>query len=94
MPFPIGEHPLLMTARAEVTGLARVGQQVILSTPIAVDARKTMVQVAAAHEAFEHLALDRPVDEPGRVEFVAVSAKKLIERTRPRIAWAVDATSW
>jgi hypothetical protein len=39
-----------MTARAEVTGLARVGQQVILSTPIAVDARKTMVQVVAAHE--------------------------------------------
>ena len=65
-----------------------------MSTPIAVDARKTMVQVATAHEAFEHLALDRPVDEPGRVEFVAVSAKKLIERTRPRIAWAVVAASW
>lgn len=53
-----------------------------------------MVQVTAGHEAFEHLALDRTVDDPGRVEFVAVSAKTLIERTRPRIAWAVDAASW
>jgi len=50
-----------------------------------------MVQVATGHESFEHLALDGSVDEPGRVKFRAVSAKTLIQRTRPRIARAVDA---
>lgn len=51
-----------------------------------------MVQVAAGHEALEHLELYGSVDKPGCVEFVAVSANTLIEWARPRIARVVDAT--
>ena len=93
-PLTVGEHALLMTARAEVAGFAGVGQQVIVAAPIAVDARKAMMQVAAGHESFEHLALDGSVDESGCVEFLAVSANTLIQRTRARIARLVDAAGW
>jgi hypothetical protein len=93
-PLTVGERALLMTARAEVAGLAGVGQQIIVAAPIAVDARKATVEVAAGHESFEHLALDGSVDEPGRIEFRAVSANTLIQRARPRIARLVDAAGW
>jgi hypothetical protein len=92
-PLTVGEHPLLMAARAEVTGPAGVGQQVIVAAPIAVDARKATMEVTAGYESFEHLALDGSVDEPGRVKFRAVSANTLIQRTRARIARLVDAAS-
>jgi transposase len=36
-----------------------------------------MVQVAACEEALNHLGLDRPVDEAGRIEFFAVSPNTL-----------------
>jgi hypothetical protein len=52
-----------------------------------------MVQVAASYEWLEYLALEGSVDEPGRVEFVAVSAKTLIQRARPRTARAIGAAS-
>jgi hypothetical protein len=92
-PLTVSEHPLLMTARAEVARLAGISQRVIVAALIAVDTRKAMVQVAAGHESFEYLALYGSVDEPGRVKFRAVSANTLIQRTRPRIARLVDAAS-
>ena len=50
-----------------------------------------MLQVAAGHESFEHLALDGSVDESGCVAFLAVSANTLIQQTRARIARLVNA---
>ena len=47
---------------------------------ITVDAGKPSVELAASEEALEHLALalDRPVDDAGRIEFFAVSVNTLI----------------
>jgi hypothetical protein len=45
-PLALGEHPFLMTARAEIPGLAGVGQQVVSTALIAVEASKAMKQIA------------------------------------------------
>ena len=46
------------SARTEIAGLARVGEQVIVPAMIAMNTGKALVQVAAVEEALEHLALD------------------------------------
>ncbi len=45
-PLTVSEHPFLMTARAEVPGLAGVGQQVVPAALVAVEAGKAMMQIA------------------------------------------------
>ena len=57
---------------------------------IAVDAREPLMQVTAVEKAFEDLGLCWPVDQPGRIEFIAVSSYTLVWGTYPRVAWAVD----
>ena len=45
---------------------------------IAVDAREPLMKVTAVEKAFEDLGLYRPVDQPGRIEFIAVSSYTLV----------------
>jgi len=57
---------------------------------IAVDARKPLMKVTAIEKALEDLGLCRPVDQPGCSKFIAVTSYTLVQRTYPRVAWAVD----
>ena len=82
-PLALGEHALLMTARAEVSGLAGVGKQVVMTTLIVIEAGKAMMQIATGEETLEDFGLDRPMDEAGGIEFRAMSTNTLIERTCP-----------
>ena len=45
---------------------------------IAVDAREPLMKVTAVEKAFEDLGLYRRVDQPGRIEFIAVSSYTLV----------------
>ena len=45
---------------------------------IAVDARESLMKVTAVEKAFEDLGLYRPVGQPGRSEFIAVTSYTLI----------------
>ena len=44
-----------MTARTEVTGLAGIGQQVVMAALITVHAREPLMEVFAVEKAFEDL---------------------------------------
>ena len=57
---------------------------------VAVDACESLMQIDAGQETLEDLGLDRPVDQPGVVELNCVVPNALIQRARPRVAWAVD----
>jgi len=46
-----------MTARTEVASLAGIGQQVVMATLIAVDARERLMQVTDVEKAFADLGL-------------------------------------
>jgi len=82
-----------MTARAEVAGLARVGQQVIVAALIAVDAGEALVKVAAGQESLEHLCFDGTGNELGVVEFLAVSREELFGKDGAEIRKSIrDAT--
>jgi hypothetical protein len=59
---------------------------------IAVDARQPLMKVTAVEKAFEDRGLYRPVDQPGRSEFIAVTSYTLVQGTHPRVACAVDTT--
>lgn len=52
-------------SRAEVSGLAGAGKQVVMTTLIAIEAGKAMQQFATGEETLEDFGLDRPMDEPG-----------------------------
>ena len=56
-PLAVGEYALLMTARTEVASLAGIGQQVVMATLIAVDARERLMQVTDVEKAFADLGL-------------------------------------
>ena len=45
-PLAVRQHALLVAARAEVPGLARVGEQELVPAGVAVDARKPLVRVS------------------------------------------------
>lgn len=49
-PLAVQEHPLLVTARAEIARLAGVGEQIVVPAGVAVDARKSAMRVAALDE--------------------------------------------
>ncbi len=57
-PLAVQEHPLLVAARAEVTRLAGVGEQVVVPAGVAVDAGEAVVRVAALDEALDRPLLD------------------------------------
>lgn len=46
-PLAVAEHALLMTARAEATGLAGGGGQLVAAALIAIDACEPLMQIAA-----------------------------------------------
>jgi hypothetical protein len=77
-PLAVGEHSLLMTARAEVTGLAGVGEQVITTALIAIDAREALMQIAAGEETLEDFGFDRPLEQLCCVELFTVASNTLI----------------
>lgn len=58
-PLAVGEHTLLMTARAGVASLAAVSRQVVVTTLIAVDATESLMQVATGEEALKYLSFYR-----------------------------------
>jgi hypothetical protein len=41
---------------------------------IAVDAHEPLVKITTVEKAFEDLGLYRPVDQSGRIEFIAVTS--------------------
>lgn len=59
---------------------------------IAVDAREALVRVTAVEKTLEDLGFYQPVDQSGRIEFIAVSSYALLQRAYPRVARAVDTT--
>ena len=91
-PFAVSQHALLMAARAEVTSLAGIGQQVIVAALITVYAGETSVQVAAGKETLEDCRFDRAFDEIRRPEFLYVLSNASIKRACPRITRVIDAT--
>lgn len=84
----VQEHPLLVTARAEVARLAGVGEQVVVPAGVAVDARKPVLRVAAFDEALDDLCLERAAQPPRIAEFRPMAPRALPQRARARIAWA------
>ena len=44
----------------------------------AVDARESLMKVTAVEKSLEDLGLYRPVDQPGRSEFIAVTSYTLV----------------
>jgi hypothetical protein len=74
-PFPIGKHSRLVTARTEIAGFARVGEQVIVTALSAIDSGEAVVQVAAVQQAFEDLGLDGASDQAGGCEFVTMTGR-------------------
>jgi len=79
-----------MAARAEVAGLAGIGEEIVMTALVAVDACESLMQIDAGQETLEDLGLDRPVDQPGVVELNCVVPNALIQRARSRVAWAAD----
>ena len=67
-PLAVGGHTILMAARAEVAGLAGVGEQVVAAALIAIDVCEPLMQFAAGEESLEDLGFDWPPDQPGVVE--------------------------
>lgn len=63
-PLAVGEHALLVAARAEIARLAGEGEQQVVAAAAAADAREAAVQVAALEEALEHVFLDGAVHAP------------------------------
>jgi hypothetical protein len=53
---------------------------------IAVDPREPLIKVTAVDKAFEGLRLYRPVDQSGRIEFIAESTYTPVQGTYPRVA--------
>ncbi len=49
-PLAIGEHALLMAARAKIAGLAGIGKQVVMTALIAINARNPLMQVTAVQQ--------------------------------------------
>ena len=80
-----GADAVVMAARAEVTGLAGVGEQVVAAALIAIDACEPLMQIAAGAESLEDLGFDSPPDQPGVVELNCVVPNALIQRAHPRV---------
>jgi len=57
-PFAVGEHPLLVAARAEVPRLARKGEDEAMPALIAVDPRKPTPWIAALEKPSDDAFLD------------------------------------
>ena len=63
-PIPIGEHALLVTARAEIPRLARKREQVVLTAFGAIHAREPVVRVAAFEEALDDALFEQALQAP------------------------------
>jgi len=81
----------MVAARAEVARLAGVGEQVIVSTGIAVDAGKAVMWVAAGENALERLLFDRAPQPARLAQLVCVPLRALSRRACARTARAVKA---
>jgi len=51
---------------------------------IAVDACEPVKKITAVEKAYEDLGLYQPMDQSGRIAFIAVSPYTLIQGTHPR----------
>jgi len=60
-PIPIGEHALLVAARAEIAGLARKREQIIMTAFGTIDAREPVVRIAAFEETLDDALFEQPL---------------------------------
>src|SRR6266853_4713279 len=90
-PIPIGEHALLVTARAEIPRLARKREQVIVTAFGAIHARESVVRVAAFEEALDDAFFEQPLQAPLGSQFGQVAIGALIEETRARLTLVIHA---
>ena len=92
-PVTVGQHALLMTARAEVTRLAAEGEQIIMAACITIDTGKTLVQITAIDKPVQDKALDLPVNRAHSFQFIIVLTDALVEWTGVGISRAVKTCS-
>src|SRR3989442_1595364 len=88
-PIPIGEHALLVTARAEIPDLARKREHVIVTAFGAIHAREPAVRVAAFEEALDDALFEQALQAPLGSQFREVAIGALI-RGDSRAAYAGD----
>lgn len=89
-PLAVQEHALLLAARAEVTGLARVREEELVPAGVAVDAREALVRVAACDETLDDLLLDRAPNSARLAQFPRMAPRALPKRATPRVARAIE----
>jgi len=90
-PIPIGEHALLVTARAEIPRLARKREQVVVTAFGAIHAREPVVRVAAFEEALDDALFEQALQAPLGSQFREVAIGALIEGTRARLTLVIHA---
>ena len=66
-PIPIGEHALLVAARAEIPRLARKREQVVVTAFGAIHAREPVVRVAAFEEALDDALFEQALRPGGTI---------------------------
>src|SRR5712691_12550041 len=90
-PIPIGEHALLVTARAEIPRLAGKREQVIVTAFGAIHACEPVVRIAAFEEALDDALFQQPLQAPLGSQFGQVAIGALVEGARARVARAIHA---
>jgi hypothetical protein len=90
-PIPIGEHALLVTARAEIPRLTRKRKQVIVTAFGAIHAREPVVRITAFEKALDDALFEQPLQTPLGSQFHQVAIGALIEGARARLTLAIHA---
>ena len=88
-PIAIEEHPFLMAARAEIAGLAREREQIIEPAFGTVNARESVVRIAAFQEAIDDALLEQALQAPLAAQLPHVAIGALVERAGARVAWPI-----
>jgi hypothetical protein len=63
-PIPIGEHPLLVAARAKISRLAREDKQVVVPAFGTINARESVLRISAFQEAINDALFEQPLQAP------------------------------
>jgi len=78
-PLPVDEHPFLMAGKAEAAGLGGEGQQVLVTTLVAVDPGEAFVEVSAVEETLQGLVFDAAMDVFGLAQLVGMLADTAVQ---------------
>ncbi len=91
-PFTVGQHPFLAATRAEASGLAREGQEIVMAAPVTVNPGKALVQVATIQETLQGPLLHRPMDATRRLQLLPVAPHATVQWAVVGVPRTVDGT--